>query len=78
MNCDMTGNPVGINAGGKINDTTFFANIGATRSRKDTIYKTNSSNRSGLTLRSPAVYAGRCSGIVDAQQPGRSIWMLPF
>ncbi|HBK88616.1 MAG: M20/M25/M40 family metallo-hydrolase [Cyclobacteriaceae bacterium] len=48
MNCDMTGNPVGINAGGKINDTTFFANIGATIQKIDTIYKNKLSNRSGL------------------------------
>lgn len=48
MNCDMTGNPVGINAGGKISDTTFFANIGATIQKIDTIYKNKLSNRSGL------------------------------
>lgn len=48
MNCDMTGNPVGINAGGKISDTTFFANIGATIQKIDTIYKNKHSNRSGL------------------------------
>lgn len=48
MNCDMTGNPVGINAGGKITDTTFFANIGATIQKIDTIYKNKLSNRSGL------------------------------
>jgi hypothetical protein len=48
MNCDMTGNPVGINAGGKISDTTFFAGLGAIVQKIDTIYKNKLSNRSGL------------------------------
>jgi carboxypeptidase Q len=48
MNLDMTGNPVGINAGGKVDDTTFFKNIGAEIAKLDTIYKNNFSSSSGL------------------------------
>ncbi len=48
MNVDMGGNPVGINAGGKLNDTTFFKKIGAEIQKLDTIYRNTFSNRSGL------------------------------
>jgi len=48
MNCDMTGNPVGINSGGKLSDTTFFKTLGAEIQQIDTIYKNKFSNRSGL------------------------------
>ena len=48
MNVDMGGNPVGINAGGKLNDTTFFKNLGAEIQKIDTIYRNTFSNRSGL------------------------------
>jgi Zn-dependent M28 family amino/carboxypeptidase len=48
MNCDMTGNPVGINAGGKISDTTFYKNLGAEVQKIDTLYKNTVTNRSGL------------------------------
>ncbi len=48
MNVDMGGNPVGINAGGKLNDTTFFKNMGAEIQKIDTIYRNTFSNRSGL------------------------------
>jgi carboxypeptidase Q len=48
MNVDMGGNPVGVNAGGKLNDTTFYKNLGAEIQKIDTIYKNNFSNRSGL------------------------------
>lgn len=48
FNIDMGGNPVGVNAGGKLNDTTFFKNIGVQIAAIDTIYKNKFSNRSGL------------------------------
>lgn len=48
FNIDMGGNPIGMNAGGKLNDTTFFKNLGAEIQKIDTIYRNNFSNRSGL------------------------------
>jgi Zn-dependent M28 family amino/carboxypeptidase len=48
MNLDMTGNPIGINAGGKLDDTTFFRNLGAEVAKVDTIYKNDISGKSGL------------------------------
>lgn len=48
MNLDMTGNPVGINAGGKIDDSTFFKNIAGELAQIDTTFKGNVSNHSGL------------------------------
>lgn len=48
FNIDMGGNPVGVNAGGKLNDTSFFKNIGTEIAAIDTIYKNKFSNRSGL------------------------------
>jgi hypothetical protein len=48
FNIDMGGNPIGVNAGGKLNDTTFFKNIGTEIAAIDTIYKNKFSNRSGL------------------------------
>lgn len=48
MNCDMTGNPVGINAGGQLEDTTFFKSLGAEVQKIDTLFKNSFSNRSGL------------------------------
>jgi Zn-dependent M28 family amino/carboxypeptidase len=48
MNLDMTGNPVGINAGGKIDDTTFFKSIASELSQIDTVFKGKVTNRSGL------------------------------
>jgi carboxypeptidase Q len=47
MNLDMSGNPVGINAGGIV-DSTFFKMVGAEVQRVDTIFKNDYSNRSGL------------------------------
>ncbi len=47
MNLDMTGNPVGINAGGKV-DSTFFKTVGAEVQKVDTLFKNRYSNRSGL------------------------------
>lgn len=48
FNIDMGGNPIGVNAGGKLDDTTFFKNIGAEIAAIDTVYKNRFSNRSGL------------------------------
>lgn len=48
FNIDMGGNPVGVNAGGKLNDTTFFKTVGTEIMAIDTIYKNKFSNRSGL------------------------------
>lgn len=48
FNIDMGGNPVGVNAGGKLNDTTFFKTVGTDIMAIDTIYKNKFSNRSGL------------------------------
>lgn len=48
INCDMTGNPVGINAGGKLEDSTFYAMLGTEIQKIDTIFKNKFSNRSGL------------------------------
>lgn len=48
FNIDMGGNPIGVNAGGKVNDTTFFKSIGTDIIAIDTIYKNKFSNRSGL------------------------------
>ena len=48
MNLDMSGNPIGINAGGKLNDTTFFKTVGAEISKIDTIFSNKFDNRSGL------------------------------
>jgi carboxypeptidase Q len=39
MNLDMTGNPVGINAGGNLSDSTFFRNLGSEVAHVDTIFK---------------------------------------
>ncbi|MEO5978094.1 MAG: M28 family peptidase [Chryseolinea sp.] len=48
MNLDMTGNPIGINAGGKLDDSLFFKNLGAEVAKVDTIFKNTFSNGSGL------------------------------
>jgi hypothetical protein len=48
MNLDMTGNPIGINAGGKIDDTTFFKNIASEVQQIDTVFKGTVTNHSGL------------------------------
>lgn len=48
MNIDMGGNPIGINAGGKLDDTLFFKNLGAEIQKIDTLFKNRLSNRSGL------------------------------
>lgn len=48
MNLDMSGNPIGMNAGGQLNDEDFFKTLGAAIQQQDTIYQNNFSNRSGL------------------------------
>ncbi len=48
MNLDMSGNPIGMNAGGQLDDEAFFKDLGAAIQQQDTIYKNNFSNRSGL------------------------------
>jgi carboxypeptidase Q len=48
FNIDMGGNPIGLNVGGKIDDTTFYKNLGAEIQKVDTIYKSKYSNSSGL------------------------------
>jgi len=48
MNLDMTGNPTGINAGGKIDDSTFFKNVSAEVAQIDTAFNGKVTNYSGL------------------------------
>lgn len=48
MNLDMSGNPVGMNAGGKLDDENFFTELGATIQQQDSIYQNKFSNNSGL------------------------------
>lgn len=48
MNLDMAGNPIGMNAGGKLDNEAFFTNLGAAIQQQDSIYKNEFSNRSGL------------------------------
>lgn len=48
MNLDMSGNPIGINAGGKLDAPDFFTNLGAEIQKIDTVFKNEFSNRSGL------------------------------
>lgn len=48
MNLDMTGNPTGINAGGKIDDTTFFKSISTELAQIDTAFNGKVTNHSGL------------------------------
>ncbi len=48
MNLDMAGNPIGMNAGGKLENEAFFTELGAAIQEQDTIYQNTISNRSGL------------------------------
>ncbi|TJY38023.1 M20/M25/M40 family metallo-hydrolase [Pontimicrobium aquaticum] len=48
INLDMAGNPVGMNAGGQLNNENFFKELGATIQQQDSIFKNTFSNRSGL------------------------------
>ena len=48
MNLDMSGNPIGMNAGGKLDDEQFFKDLGSAIQKQDTIYQNTFSNKSGL------------------------------
>lgn len=48
MNLDMSGNPIGINAGGKLDDPDFFTKLGAEIQKIDSVFKNEFTNRSGL------------------------------
>ncbi len=48
MNLDMAGNPIGMNAGGKLDNEAFFKELGAAIQQQDSIYQNTFSNRSGL------------------------------
>lgn len=48
LNFDMTGNPIGISAGGMVTDTTFFQTLGNELAQVDTIYKKQFSRGGGL------------------------------
>ncbi len=48
FNIDMGGNPIGIHAGGKVDDTTFFKNVGADIAKVDTVFKNKLSRGLGL------------------------------
>lgn len=48
MNLDMSGNPIGMNAGGKLSDTAFFKTLGAEINKIDTTFSNKFENRSGL------------------------------
>ncbi len=48
MNLDMSGNPIGMNAGGKLDNEAFFKDLGAAIQQQDSIYKNTFSNESGL------------------------------
>lgn len=48
MNLDMAGNPIGMNAGGKLDNEAFFTDLGAAIQQQDSIYRNEFSNRSGL------------------------------
>ena len=48
MNLDMTGNPVGISAGGNVTDTAFFTTLGAEMQQVDSIFKNHFSRGGGL------------------------------
>lgn len=48
MNLDMSGNPIGMNAGGQLEDEEFFKTLGAAIQQQDTIYQNSFSNKSGL------------------------------
>ena len=48
MNLDMSGNPIGINAGGKLEAPDFFTRLGAEIQKIDTVFENKFSNRSDL------------------------------
>ncbi|MFX0555959.1 M20/M25/M40 family metallo-hydrolase [Maribacter sp. CXY002] len=48
MNLDMSGNPIGMNASGKLDNHEFFNDLGAAIQQQDSSYQNKFSNRSGL------------------------------
>ncbi|SIQ06538.1 M20/M25/M40 family metallo-hydrolase [Maribacter ulvicola] len=48
MNLDMSGNPIGMNAGGELDNKQFFTDLGAAIQKQDTIYQNKFSNKSSL------------------------------
>ncbi|MFM8346701.1 MAG: M20/M25/M40 family metallo-hydrolase [Bacteroidota bacterium] len=48
LNFDMTGNPVGISAGGLVSDTAFFTTLGSEIQQVDTLFKNSFSRGGGL------------------------------
>lgn len=48
MNLDMSGNPIGINAGGKLDDPDFFTKLGAEINQIDSTFQNQFTNRSSL------------------------------
>ena len=48
MNLDMSGNPMGINAGGKLEDTIFFKNLSAEIHRIDQVFDGRFTKETGL------------------------------
>ena len=48
LNFDMTGNPIGISAGGMVTDTVFFKKLGEEIAQVDTIYQNKFSRGGGL------------------------------
>jgi Iap family predicted aminopeptidase len=48
MNLDMAGNPIGMNAGGKLDNEAFFQELGTAIQQQDSVYQNSFSNRSGL------------------------------
>lgn len=48
MNLDMSGNPIGINAGGKLDLPDFYTSLGAEIQKVDTLFQNKFTNRSGL------------------------------
>ncbi|MFZ9504097.1 MAG: M28 family peptidase [Cyclobacteriaceae bacterium] len=48
LNFDMTGNPIGIAAAGKVTDTAFFKALGSELAQIDTVYKNRFSQGGGL------------------------------
>ena len=48
MNLDMSGNPIGINAGGKLDLPDFYTALGAEIQQIDSLFQNKFTNRSGL------------------------------
>ena len=57
MNLDMAGNPIGINAGGKLDIPDFLLRWVPEINKIDTTFQNKFTNRSGASQRPPAIYA---------------------